>query len=88
MKIIKGGMTEVKINKEQLYILRARKGLTVKALAELAKVSVRDISSKDTVGAVTIGKIARALDVDPADLIQSENINFKVVETRRKGGVN
>lgn len=61
-----------KLNKEKLYILRAKHCLTVGELAEKAGVSRRELSIDKPVGAKSLGKIAQALNVDPEALIVRE----------------
>ena len=61
----------MKINKKKIELLRAKKLWTVKKLAEESGVSVRDISSREEIGAVTLGKIAKALGVEPQDICET-----------------
>jgi transcriptional regulator with XRE-family HTH domain len=61
-----------------LKIARARAGLTLAQLAEKADVGVNTISDIEAghrdPQAVTLHKIARALEVDPATLVSHEKI--------------
>ena len=62
----------MKLNKEKLYLLRARECLTIQQLASKAGVSCKEISKNSSIGAVSAGKIAKALEVDPEEIILKE----------------
>ena len=65
----------MKINGAKLEMLTAQKGLTFKRLAELSGVTPQSISTiklRGTCMAKTLVKLANALEVDPADLIETE----------------
>ena len=65
---------EVKTNK--IKALAARRGLTIKALAELSEVSRQTLSTtmtRKTCRGDTALKIAKALEVDVMELIESED---------------
>lgn len=64
----------MKTNENKLDLLRARKGLSRKELAEKAKIGTTTlrVSHKKDVDAVVIGKIAKALEVDPEEIILKE----------------
>lgn len=61
-----------KLDKERLYLLRARNCLTVGELAEKASVSRRELTADKAIGAVPAGKIAAALGVDVEEIIVKE----------------
>lgn len=63
----------MKLDKDKIFLLRARNCLTVSQLAAKAKVSCREISKSSDIGAVSAGKIAKALNVDVTEIIIKED---------------
>lgn len=59
----------MKLDKEKIYLLRAKHCLTIQQLAKKAGISTREISKSEDIGAVPAGKIARALDVDVEEIL-------------------
>ncbi|MEE0741038.1 MAG: helix-turn-helix transcriptional regulator [Emergencia sp.] len=64
----------MKLDHAKLDIMRARKLLTTSQLAKIANVSTATIvrKNKNDVNVITIGKIAKALGVDPEEIIVKE----------------
>ncbi len=62
----------MKLDKNKLELARAKKCMTVKALANAAKVSCTPIVNCEHVNAVTAGKIAKALGVPVEELLAEE----------------
>lgn len=65
----------MKINTAKLELLTAQRGMTFTQLAEKADVSRQTLSTikgRRTCTGPTAQKIARALGIDPADLIEQE----------------
>lgn len=65
----------MKISKQKVEIQQARNGLSSAQVAKSCNTSVQVISrvlKKGTCNPVTVGKIARALGVDPADIIEED----------------
>ena len=65
----------MRISKQKVEIQQARSGLSSAQIANLCNTSVQVISrvlKKGACNPVTLGKIARALGVDPADIIEEE----------------
>ena len=62
----------MKLDKKKLDLLRAQKCLTVKDLAAAADTSQPTINRgySTDIDVVSVGKISRALGVDPRDIIQ------------------
>lgn len=66
----------MKISKRRIAALMGAELLTQGALAELANVSRSTINTallKGSCSIYTVGKIAKALDVDPAEIIEMED---------------
>lgn len=63
----------MKISKEKLAIAQAKAMLDSKSLAKKAKVSINSVLQvgKYNMQPVTVGKIAKALNVDVTELIES-----------------
>lgn len=64
----------MKIDKRKLDLCRAKKCMTTKDLLKEAKVSsvtISKIGTKET-KALVVGKLARALDVEPEDILADE----------------
>ena len=61
----------MKLNKHKLNIIRARKGLTLQEMYRAAKVASNTvIKGYDAdIDPVTVGRIAKALDVDVTEII-------------------
>ena len=73
--VVKKGVKAMKISTAQLDRRQAELGLTRKAVAELAGISRQTMSAiaqRGTCEPITLGKIAKALGVDPADLIKED----------------
>ncbi|SCJ87609.1 anaerobic benzoate catabolism transcriptional regulator [uncultured Eubacterium sp.] len=64
----------MKLSKIKISMLRAKKGLSVKQLASLAKVSDRTITKgfTDEINPMCIGRIANALGAQIEDIIFEE----------------
>ena len=63
----------MRINKREIDLIRASKCMTMRELADTAKVSYSSISRDNVdVGVMTLGKIARALEVDPRQIIKDD----------------
>lgn len=65
----------MRISKEKIELLQAQKGIAQAKLAELSGISRQNLSTvklRGTCRPETAGKLARALGVDPADIIESE----------------
>lgn len=65
----------MKISRKKIEIQQARSGLSSVQIAELCNTSVQVISralQKGACNPVTLGKIARALGVDPVDIVEGE----------------
>lgn len=65
----------MKINRLKLDALQAEQGLTCGQVAEKAGMSRQNFSTvrvRGTCTAVTLGKIARALGVDPLEIMEQE----------------
>lgn len=65
----------MKISREKIELLQARKGITQLKLSELSGISRQNLSTvklRGTCRPETAGKLAHALGVDPADIIESE----------------
>ena len=58
-----------KINRRKLEIERAKKGLTQKELAKLAKVGLVTVTA-EKLSPIFVGKIANALNIDVEELIE------------------
>lgn len=58
-----------KINRRKLEIERAKKGLTQKELAKLAKVGLITVTA-EKLSPISVGKIANALNIDVEELIE------------------
>lgn len=66
----------MKISKRRISALMSRKLLTQCALAEMANVSRATINTallKGSCSMLTLGKMAKALGVDPAEIIEMED---------------
>ena len=62
----------MKISKDQIELIMAKKGLTAVRVAERSGISRQNFSTiklRGTCTAVTAFKIARGLDVDPEEII-------------------
>ena len=65
----------MKIDKRKFELLRAKKVMSIKDLSEAAGVSSATICNyTDDVNPVSLGKIARALNVEPEDIIVDEEV--------------
>ena len=62
----------MKLNREKLDLLRAKNLLTLQQLAKLAGVSTATLVKSGNPGVVTIGRIAKALNVDVEEIIVKE----------------
>lgn len=65
----------MKINGTKLELLTAQRGLTFLSLAKKAGVSRQTVSAtkmRGTCAPETLVKLAAALDIDPADIIEKE----------------
>lgn len=65
----------MKINRLKLDALQAEQGLTCGQVAEKAGMSRQNFSTvrvRGTCTAVTLGKVARALGVDPLEIMERE----------------
>ena len=62
----------MKLNREKLDLLRAKNLLTLQQLAKLAGVSTATLVKGGNPGVVTIGRIAKALNVDVEEIIVKE----------------
>lgn len=63
----------MKLDKRKLNLARAKNCMTVRDLAKAASVSMQSISCMDRTKetkAVIVGKIAKALGVEPEDIIE------------------
>lgn len=60
-----------------ILLAMARRGLTVQELAELSEVpprTLRDVMRGEPTRPKTLGKVAKALGVDPAELVIPEGV--------------
>lgn len=62
----------MKLNHAKLDLLRAKNLLTLQQLAKLAGVSTATLVKRGNLGVVTIGRIAKALNVDVEEIIEKE----------------
>lgn len=62
----------MRMNKLKLDLYRARRGITIKDLAQKANCSYKTLQCKDEVGPLAVGRIAKALGIDPEELIIEE----------------
>lgn len=62
----------MRLNREKLDLLRAKNLLTLQQLAKLAGVSTATLVKRGNLGVVTIGRIAKALNVDVEEIIEKE----------------
>ena len=66
----------MKLSKEKLELFQARRGISAAELAQAAGLSAQGISALKLRGSCkpeTIGKLAAALGVDPAELLEQKN---------------
>lgn len=64
-------------NKEVILLYMARRGMTQQELARASKVPPRtlnDVMAEKSVRPKTLGKVAKALRVDPAELVIPEGV--------------
>lgn len=62
----------MKLDKFKFDLYRAKRGISIKDLAKKAGCSYKTLQCKDEVGPLAIGRIAKALGVDPEELIIEE----------------
>lgn len=63
----------MRLNRREVDLIRASKCMTMRELAASARVSYASLCRTDKdIGVLTLGKIARALDVDPRQIILTD----------------